>query len=66
MPIYEYRCKVCREEFEVIQKITEEPLTSKPDCGTMECEVEKMISSTSFVLKGGGWYKDGYSKKEKE
>ena len=62
MPIYEYQCKACGERFEVMQKITEEPLAQKPECEKKECEVEKLISSTSFILKGTGWYKDGYDK----
>ena len=58
MPIYEYRCTKCNKTFEKIQRITDEPLTECPDCyGALE----KLISQTSFSLKGGGWYKDGYS-----
>jgi putative FmdB family regulatory protein len=67
MPIYEYHCKSCKKTFEVFQKITDEPLKKCKDCGG---KVERLISETSFSLKGGGWYKDGYSstsgkKKEK-
>jgi len=58
MPLYEYRCSACGKEFEVIQKFSDPPLSECPDCGS---QVEKLISSTSFVLKGGGWYKDGYA-----
>ena len=65
MPIYEYQCKACGEQFEVIQKITDEPLTQRPECEKKECEIEKLISSTSFILKGGGWYRDGYGNKKK-
>jgi len=58
MPIYEYGCTECGKHIEAFQKITDEPLTLCPDCGG---ELSKLISSTSFVLKGGGWYADGYS-----
>lgn len=58
MPIYEYRCTKCHKTFERFQKITDDPLTDCPDCSG---KVERLISSTSFSLKGSGWYKDGYS-----
>lgn len=58
MPIYEYRCKKCSKEFELIQKITDEPASECPDCGG---KIERLMSATSFSLKGSGWYKDGYA-----
>jgi len=58
MPIYEYRCKKCSKEFELVQKITDDPMSECPDCGG---KVERLVSATSFSLKGGGWYKDGYA-----
>lgn len=58
MPIYEYKCKKCHKHFEKVQKITEAPISKCPSCNG---KVEKLISQTSFSLKGGGWYKDGYS-----
>ena len=66
MPIYEYHCSACEEEFELFQKITDKPTSTCPKCGSSK--VKKLVSSTSFTLKGGGWYKDGYtsSKKPKE
>lgn len=57
MPLYEYGCTQCGKQTEVMQKISDAPLTQCPDCGGT---VERLISQTSFVLKGGGWYKDGY------
>ncbi len=57
MPIYEYECKKCEKIFEVQQKISDDPLSQCPDCGS---GVEKLISQSSFHLKGGGWYADGY------
>lgn len=58
MPIYEYHCTACGKHFEILQKITEEPLATCPACGK---QVRRLISQTSFTLKGGGWYKDGYA-----
>lgn len=58
MPIYEYGCKECGKVFEVIQKFSDKPLKKCEDCGG---KVEKLISQSAFHLKGGGWYKDGYS-----
>jgi len=59
MPIYEYTCKSCGKHFETMQKISEPPIAPCPKCGDT---ADRMISQTSFTLKGGGWYKDGYSK----
>lgn len=59
MPIYEYRCKKCGKVFEVLQRISEEPLSQCIDC---KGPVEKMISASSFQLKGSGWYLTDYSK----
>ena len=59
MPIYEYACKSCGKHFETMQKISEPPIAPCPKCGDT---ADRMISQTSFTLKGGGWYKDGYSK----
>ena len=58
MPVYEYECSGCQKIFEVQQRLSEKPLSACPECGT---EVRKLISRSSFQLKGGGWYSDGYS-----
>ena len=60
MPIYEYECTSCCKVIEVIQRMTEDPLTNCPDCSG---PVYKLVSRSSFQLKGGGWYADGYSSK---
>jgi len=58
MPIYEYACGKCEAEFEAEQRITDAPLKKCPECGSKR--VKRLISRTSFALKGGGWYADGY------
>ena len=58
MPVYEYECSKCRKVFEVQQKMADAPLVSCPEC---KGEVRKLVSMSSFQLKGGGWYADGYS-----
>ncbi|MDF1553385.1 MAG: zinc ribbon domain-containing protein [Deferrisomatales bacterium] len=63
MPIYEYHCTACDENFEVSRKITEGPLAACPSC---HGKVEKLISQSSFVLKGSGWYKTDYAGKGKK
>ena len=59
MPIYEYVCSSCNEELETIQKVSDAPLTQCPQC--QKDTLRKKTSMTSFQLKGGGWYSDGYS-----
>jgi len=58
MPIYEYQCKACGHELEVIQKISEEPLRFCPECGKEE--LSKLVSAAGFRLKGGGWYETDF------
>jgi len=62
MPTYEYHCKACDHEFERVQRITEDPLKTCPKC--KKRKVQRLISQTSFVLKGSGWYNDLYSSKK--
>ncbi len=63
MPIYEYACKKCDGEFEASQRITDEPLKRYlcPHCGKRTA-VTKLISRSSFHLKGSGWYATDYGK----
>ncbi len=63
MPIYEYACKKCDGEFEVSQRITDEPLKRYPclHCGKRTA-VTRLISRSAFHLKGGGWYATDYGK----
>ncbi len=64
MPIYEYACAKCEREFEVEQRITDDPVKTCPHCRSRR--VKRLISTTSFVLKGSGWYSDLYSSKKSE
>jgi putative FmdB family regulatory protein len=57
MPIYEYQCEDCSRRFEVMQRMTEPLLATCEKCGG---HVRRLISQTSFVLKGGGWYVTDY------
>ena len=59
MPLYDYACDSCGHRLEVQQKLSEDPLTLCPNCQGEH--LRRLISATAFVLKGGGWYKDGYS-----
>jgi putative FmdB family regulatory protein len=59
MPIYEYQCHKCGT-IEVTQRITEKSLTKCPTC---KSKVKKLISNTSFQLKGTGWYVTDYARK---
>jgi putative FmdB family regulatory protein len=59
MPIYEYECDKCNHGFEREQSISDPPVKTCPKCRSRK--VTKLISRSSFVLKGGGWYADGYS-----
>lgn len=57
MPIYEYKCTKCNEQFEVNQRMSDPLLTECRVCGG---KLRKLITSSSFVLKGGGWYVTDY------
>jgi putative FmdB family regulatory protein len=59
MPIYEYECQSCDHRFEEWQKMSDKPVKVCPKCKARK--VEKLISHTSFQLKGGGWYSDLYA-----
>ena len=66
MPIYEYKCDLCNGMWEEIQKFSDDPLTVCKSC-EKEGGVHKLFAGKmSFILRGGGWYKDGYSSKKDE
>lgn len=58
MPIYEYRCADCGFQKEYIQKMSDAPLTTCPECGKET--LGKMLSAAGFQLKGGGWYQTDF------
>lgn len=62
MPVYEYECSACSHRFEEWQKISDDPIKVCPKCHAPK--VERLISQTSFQLKGGGWYGDLYASKK--
>ena len=61
MPIYEYKCKKCGKVYELFQRITEPALTS---CKFCKGPTRKLISRTTFHLKGSGWYATDYGGKK--
>lgn len=58
MPTYEYQCEKCGFEFEREQRITEDPIKTCPECKSRKAK--RLLSAPGFILKGGGWYADGY------
>jgi len=61
MPLFDYKCTECETVTEVLQGHGDEELIQCPECDGTD-SMERLISPSSFILKGGGWYKDGYSK----
>lgn len=58
MPFYEYQCRHCGHQTEVLQKISDAPLRKCPACGRNG--LSKLISAPVFRLKGGGWYETDF------
>src|SRR5262245_63954073 len=63
MPFYEYECPHCGYDEEVLQKITDKPLSKCPNCGKQG--LKKLMSAPVFRLKGSGWYETDF-KSDKE
>ena len=63
MPFYEYECQACKFYTEVMQKISDAPLSRCPSCGKRR--LKKLVSAPVFRLKGGGWYETDF-KSDKE
>ncbi len=61
MPTYTYVCDACREEYEIEQRISDPPIAKCLKCGKKKAH--RVITNGNFILKGGGWYSDGYSSK---
>lgn len=62
MPIYEYKCQNCGHGFEQLQKVTDKSLRKCPECG--KNHLKKLVSNTSFQLKGTGWYVTDFKNKK--
>lgn len=62
MPIYAYKCADCGHETEVLQKISDAPLTDCPDCG--HPSMAKQVTAAGFQLKGSGWYATDFRNKD--
>jgi putative FmdB family regulatory protein len=58
MPFYEYQCKSCGHDLEVMQRINEPPLKKCPHCG--KPQLQRLMSAPVFRLKGGGWYETDF------
>lgn len=63
MPVYEYQCSKCKQKTEYLQKFTDKPKQICEQCGG---KLKKLLSQSSFVLKGTGWYKTDYSESHRE
>ena len=63
MPIYEYKCDLCGNAHEALQKMNAAPLTDCPGC--QKPGLKKMISAAGFRLKGTGWYETDFKGKSK-
>ena len=65
MPLYEYKCEDCENEFEEMLHFSERDDPINEPCQSCKGTVQLKMSMGSFHLKGSGWYKDGYVKKSK-
>ncbi|MCJ7617339.1 MAG: zinc ribbon domain-containing protein, partial [Desulfobacterales bacterium] len=63
MPIYEYECMKCGEIEELIQKFSDKSLTKCKHCSG---KLQRLVSQSSFHLKGTGWYVTDYASKSKD
>lgn len=61
---YEYLCEACGHEWEAEQSISERPLKKCPECKKQKAR-RQISGGTGFLLKGDGWYADGYSSSRK-
>ena len=55
MPTYEYRCKSCGHQFDIVQAFTDDSLTECPSCG--EAQLKKVFGNVGITFKGSGFYK---------
>jgi putative FmdB family regulatory protein len=64
VPIYEYVCEACGRLTELMQRVSDPAPTDCPQCG--ERKLARVVSRTSFQLRGGGWYSDLYASPKKK
>lgn len=64
MPIYEYQCQGCHYQFDLMQKMNDEPITTCPKCA--EDKAVRWVSAAGFQLKGNGWYATDFKTKKTE
>ncbi|MCP4473912.1 MAG: zinc ribbon domain-containing protein [Gammaproteobacteria bacterium] len=64
MPIYEYRCRHCQHQFDKLQKMSDAPLQTCPQC--QHETLNKLISASGFQLKGSGWYVTDFRDNDKK
>jgi putative FmdB family regulatory protein len=62
VPIYEYKCDECDHRLEKLQKISDDPIKTCPECG--EDGLRKLVSAAAFKLKGTGWYETDFKDKK--
>jgi putative FmdB family regulatory protein len=62
MPTYEYRCRDCGHSFDIVQKMSDDPLTHCPECGG---ELRKVFAPPAISFKGSGFYATDHGKKTK-
>jgi putative FmdB family regulatory protein len=63
VPLYEYECRKCGARSEVMQKMTDKPLSKCKECGG---RLEKLLSASAIQFKGSGWYVTDYAGKKGE
>jgi putative FmdB family regulatory protein len=63
LPTYDYICTKCHHAWELEQRIVEDPVRKCPKCGAKTAK-RQISGSAGFILKGGGWYADGYGSKK--
>ena len=64
MPIYEYQCKACEKVTDFLQKMSDEPMVTCPECN--EDELKKLVSAPRFRLAGSGWYETDFKEGDKK
>jgi putative FmdB family regulatory protein len=63
MPTYEYRCRDCGHSFDIVQKMSDDPLTHCPKCGG---ELRKVFAPPAISFKGSGFYATDHGKNTKQ